>query len=477
MRMKLSIDEKETNFKFPWGIAIFGYLMSFGLIFTFFGAYFWDDWYTSYTLDNAGAKVYWDGYGWLPIHAIFQVDVLHRNPQLFRAIILLSFFFSGYFLFFILTTLRFLTSWQVQAITILFLVLPINSARVAGNLAYTYSILIFYFAWFLLVTKRHTITKIVALGLFVLSFSTLSLMPFFLIPCMHFVYLKLTQTEKTNSRSVLVQGLVILLLSPAYWLSSRYFNPPVGDAAIAYLTPTKSGIIRGLLVIGCGSSVFLKLCLDKNKGKETSSRSLLIGIGLFTIALGSFSYITSGRLVDVSEWMLNFVPRASDWDSRQQLLLGLGFSVLIVGLIGDLDSQFKKYAFRILVGSCVFLNFTFMQGYMLDARKQSEVIQMLSTSETIKSGKVIMINDLAVRFNARGRLVRTYEWNGMLEKAFGDKSRSSAYFAYVDCNNSEVPIPDVLVTIDASNGRFKSLLTSNIGINMTAIKISPCPAK
>ena len=118
-----------------------------------------------------------------------------------------------------------------------------------------------------------------------------------------------------------------------------------------------------------------------------------------------------------------------------------------------------------------------MQGYMLDARKQSEVIQMLSTSETIKSGKVIMINDLAVRFNARGRLVRTYEWNGMLEKAFGDKSRSSAYFAYVDCNNSEVPIPDVLVTIDASNGRFKSLLTSNIGINMTAIKISPCPAK
>jgi hypothetical protein len=198
---------------------------------------------------------------------------------------------------------------------------------------------------------------------------------------------------------------------------------------------------------------------------------------LFAIALGSFSYITSGRLVDTSEWMLNFVPRASDWDSRQQLLLGLGFSVLIVGLIGDLDSQFKKSAFRILVGSCVFLNFTFMQGYMLDARKQSEVIQLLSASETVKSGKVIMINDLAVRYNARGRLVRTYEWNGMLEKAFGDKSRSSAYFAYVDCNNSEIPVPDVLVTIDASNGRFKSLLTSNIGINMTATKISPCPAK
>jgi len=477
MTMNQSIDAKESNYRFPWGIAIFSYLMSFGLMFTFFGAYFWDDWYTSFALDNAGAKVYWDGYGWLPIHAFFQVEVLQRNPQLFRAIILLSFFFSGYFLFFILRTLRFLTLWQVKAITILFLVLPINSARVAGNLAYTYSLLIFYFAWFLLVTKRNTITKIVALGLFVLSFSTLSLMPFFLIPCSHYVYLKLSQTENANRRSVLIQGLLISLLSPAYWLISRFFNPPVGDAAIAYLTPTKSGIIRGLLVVGCGSSIFLKLWIDQKKGRQTGSRSLLIGFGLFAISLGSFSYITSGRLVDTSEWMLNFVPRASDWDSRQQLLLGLGFSVLLVGLIGELDTNFKKKALKVLVGSCIILNFTFMQGYMLDARKQSEVIQLLSASETIKSGKVIMINDLAVRYNARGRLVRTYEWNGMLEKAFGDKSRSSAYFAYVDCNNSEIPVPDVLVTIDASNGRFKSLLTSNIGINMTATKISPCPAK
>jgi hypothetical protein len=62
MTMNQSIDAKELNSKFPWGIAIFSYLMSFGLIFTFFGAYFWDDWYTSFTLNGAEAKVYWDGY-------------------------------------------------------------------------------------------------------------------------------------------------------------------------------------------------------------------------------------------------------------------------------------------------------------------------------------------------------------------------------------------------------------------------------
>jgi hypothetical protein len=181
--------------------------------------------------------------------------------------------------------------------------------------------------------------------------------------------------------------------------------------------------------------------------------------------------------VDVSEWMLNFVPRASDWESRNQLLLGIGLALLITGLVGPIDSKFKKRAVTVLLGSCVFLNFTFMQGYMLDAKKQEEVIHLLSNSDIVREGRVIMINDLAVRYNARGRLVRTYEWDGMLNRAFGETNYKSVNYEYIDCSNSENPVPDVLVTIDSSNGRFKSLLTSKIGINMTATKISPCPAK
>ena len=208
--------------------------------------------------------------------------------------------------------------------------------------------------------------------------------------------------------------------------------------------------------------------------KTSDFRFTKITLGCFLIALGAFPYITSGRLVDISEWMLNFVPRSSDWDSRNQLLLGLGFAFMITGLIGKVDSHFKRKSVIILVGSCVFLNFTFMQSYMLDARKQSEVIQIFSESQTLKSGSVIMINDFALRYNARGRTYRTFEWNGMLEKAFGNTNRKHVDFGYVDCGNPEIPIPDVLVTVNASNGRFKSLLTNHIGIDITATKISPC---
>jgi len=200
----------------------------------------------------------------------------------------------------------------------------------------------------------------------------------------------------------------------------------------------------------------------------------MIALGSVLITLGAFPYITSGRLVDVSEWMLNFVPRASDWESRNQLLLGIGLALLITGVVGPIDSKFKKRAITVLVGSFVFLNFTYMQSYLLDAKKQDEVIHLLSNSDIVREGHLIMINDLAVRYNARGRLVRTYEWNGMLNRAFGETNYKSAYYEYIDCSNSEIPVPDVLVTIDSSNGRFKSLLTNHVGINIIATKISPC---
>ena len=53
-------------------------------------------------------------------------------------------------------------------------------------------------------------------------------------------------------------------------------------------------------------------------------------------------------------------------------------------------------------------------------------------------------------------MARSYEWDEMFKKAFGNDSRKFEYFAYVDCRNTELPIADFLVTIDASRGRFTS---------------------
>lgn len=456
--------------RFPWRLATTAYTASYGLSFFFLSAFFWDDWATK-TISAQAERQYWKELGFPPPISFILIEVLQRNPIYFHLATFFIFFACGWLLFQILKKVYFVSASDQRLITILFLILPINSARVAMQMfGYTYCLFFFYAGWYFLVTKRGRAAKFIAVVLFLLSFNTLSLITFLTVPAFHYLMLHTSNFTKFKFRGC-IGPILLLLIAPSYWFFVKNVYPP-SALHRAYYSPTISGIIRGLLIMLVTILLLGWTIWRFRKSRDT--RQLMFALGLVLIALGAFPYITSGRLVDVSEWMLNFVPRASDWESRNQLLLGIGAALLITGLVGPIDSKFKKNAITVVIGSCVFLNFTFMQGYMLDAKKQEEVIHLLSNSDIVREGDVIMINDLAVRYNARGRLIRTYEWNGMLNKAFGDTKYRSAYYEYIDCNNSEVPVPDVLVTIDASNGRFKSLLTNNIGINMTATKISPC---
>ena len=374
-------------------------------------------------------------------------------------------------MFQILKKVHFISVSDQRLITILFLILPINSARVAMQMfGYTYCLFFFYAGWYFLVTKRGRSAKFIAVVLFLLSFNTLAFITFLTVPVFHYLMLNTSNFTKFKFR-VCIGPILLLLMAPTYWIFIKNVYPP-SALHLAYYSPTVSGIIRGLLIMSVSTSLLGWAIWRFRETRDT--RQIMIALGSVLITLGAFPYITSGRLVDVSEWMLNFVPRASDWDSRNQLLLGIGSALLITGLAGPIDSKFKKRAITVLCGSCVFFNFTYMQGYLLDAKKQEEVIHLLSQSDVVREGHVIMINDLAVRYNARGRLVRTYEWDGMLNRAFGETTYKSTYYEYIDCSNPELPIPDVLLTIDSDNGRFKSLLTNRVGIKIIATKISPC---
>jgi hypothetical protein len=202
-------------------------------------------------------------------------------------------------------------------------------------------------------------------------------------------------------------------------------------------------------------------------------RNLLISLGIILVIIGAAPYIVAGHLVDVSEWMFNFVPRASDWSSRHQLLLGLGLAVIIVGILGDLESKFKRNLVIAIIGICVLLNATFMHSYFLDSLKQDQFIGAIKQDTELSASKVIMIDDQAERFNARGRFVRYYEWDSMFASAYGNESKHTiSGLSYVDCTSDL--IPDTLLTITATNGRLKATLLRNIGINIVVTPISPC---
>ena len=458
---------------FPWKLALSSYLLSYCFIFLFLKSYFWDDWYLYFTFSGDGTKKLLDGFGLSPWHGLLQVDVLNSRPELFRLITIVCFFLSGWCLFHILKTVKFLTAYQVKLITILFLVLPINSARVSMiTFAYSYSFLFFFLAWYLLVTKRFLVVRALSVPLFLMSFSTLSFLVFFAVPCANLLYRNFSIANPNKKRAYL-STVLLAALSPVYWVVNRRIIP-LSDARLAYLTPTRSGIARGLLILVVCLIFILWYLKLRRDNISVDSRYPIILAGVSLTALGAFPYITSGRLVDVSEWILNFVPRASDWDSRHQLLLGLGLAVTLVGLIGPSDSIFKRRSINILIGLCVALNITYMHGYYLDSLKQDQMISAIRDSDALTESRFVMINDTTDRFNARGRGYRSYEWDGILAKALGDSTRTAIYMGYVDCSDSLALVPDTLLTITALNGRFISTLTRDVGIELSVKSIQPC---
>jgi len=434
-------------------------------------AYFWDDWKVFYSLSNDGTKDHLRLGGAWPIRGFIEVDLLNKQPELFRLLTIVCFFFAGWCLFHILSTVKILSTEQVRLITILFMILPINSARVAMiNFSYSYSFFFFYFAWYLLVTKHSRIVRSLSVPFFLLSFGALSPIVFFAVPSAHLLYMKLS-VPGSNRRNAYFCSALFAALAPLYWVVDRQYNPPQG-VYLAFYTPLKSGVLRASLpLLGCAVLIFWFL---KSRKKDTpeNNRYLIIVAGITITAIGAAPYIVGGYLFDSSEWLINFVPRLSVWGSRTQLLLGLGLAVVIVGVIGSIDSTFKRHCVVVLLGLCVLWNVTYMQSYYLDSLKQDQLVAAFQRSSELKNSQVIMINDLTDRFNARGRKF-TYEFDGILTKAFGDSSRSTiSAISFFQCNDPL--IPDTLLTITARNGRLESTLSRDLGIELSLESIQSC---
>ena len=458
------------NQKFPWKTAICLYFPAFGLMLLFPNAYFWDDW-SSKLVSPALEVSYWREQGFPPWDYFVPITLFGRSPMLIRTATFIIFFVCAILVHRILKYAAFVEVNLRRIITLLFLVLPINSARVSlDNFHYSFALFMFFMGWCLLVSGQSKWTRMSSIVFFLISFSVLSFLVFFLAPVLHLYSLELKRPN-ANRFSSAIQPAIFLALAPTYWIFTKIQFPPKAELQDYYL-PQLSGVIRGLTLL-CMSGLFLERAVRRSSVSNVNPRTT-IAVGLFMLALGSAPYISSGRLVDLSEWMLNFVPSQSDWDSRHQLLLGLGFALAIAGSLQAIGLPNSRPFQNLVLASCVLLNFTFMHGYWLDSIKQSELIEQFSKSEQLQSGKFVMFDDLTTRFNARGREYRSYEWNGIMSKSFGDDTRKYVKFSYIDCKNNSLEQPDLLVTIFANRGRFLSTLTGAIGIGITVETVAPC---
>jgi hypothetical protein len=228
-----------------------------------------------------------------------------------------------------------------------------------------------------------------------------------------------------------------------------------------------------LLLVGV-CLVFVWSASRTHADQEQRKTKILFSLSFLVIAFGAAAYIASGRLVDISEWMLNFVPRASDWDSRHQLLLGLGIALFVSTLLTTIEKSVRKRVFVGFIAVCVVLNFSMMQGYYLDALKQKEVVTILSRLDEISEWKLIVIADEADFYNARNRRVRSYEWKQMIIKAGGNENVAVAT-SIQPCIAEQKQEPAVYLLLESSQGRFASMLKGGVGLTIRATLVSICP--
>ena len=431
---------------------------------------FWDDWVRP--TENTAVVKYYRVAGFPPWREFLEFSVLQNSPALFHLVTPICFLVAALALHKVLKAKLPLTNFQVNAITLLFLVLPVNSARVAMiNFYYAFSYMLFFVAWWLLVSGRKFV-PLLSLPVFWLSFGTSSLLPFFALPLLHFGYLLFSKDRRFDSRILTIWG-ALASLPVVFWIvRSQTFGANVRE----YYVPKPLGVIRGGLFV-LVAVLFLAYGIVRNRwNMSQNARPLLIGWGVLSLAFGSAAYMAGGHLVDISDWMISFVPNFSDWNSRHQLLQPLGFALIAVGaLCGSSDIPSKRPGFfglSVLIGLSVLLNFTFSQEYYLDSLKQDEVIEQLAKIEELKFNNQLMISDDALRFNARGRGLRSYEWAAILEKAHPNQGKFVVEpLQYVNCGEFK---PTLIITITASNGRLESLLTRNLGIEISVTEINTC---
>lgn len=449
------------------------FFISFGPVFAFSRAIYWDDWTMFDQLTGKIREGIYAGTGGGPWRYFFETEILKSSPLLFRIATFLCFYFAGYFLFRILSKIRFLSHGQITAITLLFMVIPVNSARISLiTNGYALSYLLFFLAWFLFEESESTLATTASFVAFFFSYSMISFPTFTVLPILLHIFITL-QNCKPRKGIFWARVTLLALLPVAYLILRQVFWPTAGGSAIMY-QPQPLGLLRALLFTGiCSMPVLYGLLIAKWTWSELGK--FIIPFGLFALSIGAFPYMVGGHLVDISDWLITFIPNFSDWNSRHQLLLPLGLALIIGGSL-SLDSEKplrwnSSPTFSIVIIFCVVLNVTFAQEYFLDGKKQESILAEMVKNEDLKNSTSILVDDSAVRFNARGRLIRSYEWEAMLEKVFGDDSRKVTYLQYVNCEEFQ---PDAILHISAPNGRLESTLRRSVDIDLRVEKINPC---
>ncbi len=412
------------------------YLIAHGGILLIPNAIYWDDWLLYRVDSNVILDTFKQVGSMFNIFGHIHVVLLAIGPWIYKIFTFLLMFFSGLMLNIVLKRYSGITTESRLFIVLLFLIFPLNIARVALiNFPYTLSYFLFFTAWALMDKNR-----IVALVLFFLSFNTNSLLLFFALPMLDLFYRGGAFRSPKNFFLIISRKLDFILIPLIYWYIKTVYYVPYGlyngynsSQAFSFSKLSNSYhaqwtdfynnfIYQGGYLAGTGTYLILSLSTlcaiilnskyNKNETNNLFSNISLVLIGVLAFVFASIPY---GLLGHNASFL--------DWTSRHQLLLPLGLSFIVVGFFGLLGNRTRIFIFSFVAALSIVVNVKNYIDLYTDWEKQKQLVALFKVEPRLKNAGLIGFEDSAASFNAIGRVYRDYEWTGLLKLAFGDELR------------------------------------------------------
>jgi hypothetical protein len=413
---------------------------------------YWDDW-TLYNSDFEQLKLQFFGNGirpWAYIHNFFLTIGGENSPVLYHILSFISFYLSFVFLTLIIKNLNTRYSSLLSFSSLLILVLPFFEAKTTMIcIPYTVHTTFFLAATYFLIIyiqKKKIAFRIVSLVLFFFSFIVQSLLVFYVIPLFGVIFLLNSKTDNQNYLSISnsmikIKSHLDFFLLPILFLIYKHFflqtsglyaengynkitlmgllkAPFVTIKYMAYqfngiLIEVKEKVFSGsfgivvFLIFGLIIFIFIKnnfrtkLPVLKNKEKL-----YLILIGFIFLFFAIFPYAVVGK-----------IPSFYSFDTRHQLLVPFGFSLIIVVLCAFFVKRNNvSYLFLAIVIS-LFITTTFLQQiqYIKGWLKQESFANSLEYISYDDTPSTIFIQDNTIHLDATEGGLSFYNWTGILK--------------------------------------------------------------
>ncbi|MDA2963963.1 MAG: hypothetical protein O2996_02190, partial [Actinomycetota bacterium] len=405
---------------FPWKLATALYTLSWGWSLLRPNTLYWDDWAYIYNKPKSYLNEIFVNTGLPPWRALIDQELIAVGYWTIPVLTFLFFFASGIALYLILKKVIFLNQTQINFTILIFLIAPVNHARIALVMfGYTTSFFLFFVAWAILVRHKKAAGYLLAVILFFWSFMTHSFLFFYVVPFAHFA---LTIAKKSNFKNLLrgfkAKLLVLALLPILYYLLRGIFWSPSAEFK-DYHRVTLDGAIRGILFFAiCGFISFAGLQISQFRN-STNIRWAMVIASFSIFAWGLFPYFVNQSLGD---FVSVFAFRA-DYGTRHLLLTPLGIGLIVTSIATMIRRPLQKKLIATFLGLFMLVNIFFGTQYLLDSYKKDQLTELFRQTEVVNSSSDLIFVDDTKLFNGRFSTYRNTELIGLVSLA--DKSVKS----------------------------------------------------